>query len=255
MTCPRGVTFDGANDYLLRGVPTGLVNGRQGSFSSWAKIDSGGTIQKILGTANHFTVVRDDSNRIAVQVTNAAVSAVLIFQTTASYATSGWINILASWDTNFPAGNKLHHLYVSDTNAESSAGDGQAAFDIDYQEGNYGVGGFETAGSPEHLFDGDLADVWFTNEYIDFSVQGNRRKFIGPTGGALDLGVTGQLPTGTAAKVYQRGPASAFAANLGTGGNFTVTGALTDSADDPLCDIPVIPGILMGDRLRPAQAM
>jgi hypothetical protein len=64
-------------------------------------------------------------------------------------------------------------------------------------------------------------------EFLDISVEANRRKFINAAGDPVDLGSDGSTPTSTAPIVYQNGDFTNFETNQGTGGNFTVTGALT----------------------------
>jgi hypothetical protein len=79
-----------------------------------------------------------------------------------------------------------------------------------------------------------LAEVYINlAEYVDLSVEANRRKFISSAGKPVNLGASGSVPTGTAPIMYFKGPASAFPTNLGTGGNFTVTGTLTDGSTNP----------------------
>jgi len=87
-------------------------------------------------------------------------------------------------------------------------------------------------------FNGAIAELWFNmGQYLDFSVEANRRKFISATGKPVNLGSDGSTPTGVAPIVYQRingGDAAAgFATNLGTGGNFSVVGSLDIASTSP----------------------
>ena len=61
----------------------------------------------------------------------------------------------------------------------------------------------------------------------------NRRKFIDPNKDPVDLGEAGQFPTGTSPLVFLANPTASWQTNLGTGGNFTENGALTDGSSSP----------------------
>jgi len=83
-----------------------------------------------------------------------------------------------------------------------------------------------------------FAEVYFAPaQYLDLSVVANRRKFISASGRPVYLGADGSRPTGTAPIMYQRladgAAASTFATNLGTGGDFTITGTLTTGSTSP----------------------
>jgi len=253
MSCPQGVTFDGTNDFLFRGALAGLTDGRQGAISFWLRLNGGdGANQFFLGcSSQRIEVARRSDNTLRFQLLTSGGSTLLRANTTAATLTAGanWHHVAMSWDTNFAAGLKLAHIAIDDADVAVTKTDAGAAADIPYAGvGEWSVCADQGSSGTDKL-NGDLADFWFTDEYIDFSVEANRRKFIGATGGAVDLGASGELPTGTAAKVYQRGPAANFPANLGSGGDFTVSGELTDAADDPPCFIPPFPVVLLPGSL------
>ena len=76
-----------------------------------------------------------------------------------------------------------------------------------------------------------IADFYFNpTTYIDLSVTANRRKFISASLHPVDRGATGSIPTGTAPIMYQSGAVASWQTNKGTGGGFTLTGALTASS-------------------------
>jgi hypothetical protein len=91
-----------------------------------------------------------------------------------------------------------------------------------------------------------IAELWFGSQpgFVNLQTEVNRRNFISDIGGARDLGVNGQDPTGVAPQVYltQRGTmAATFALNNGRGGAFTVTGPiLTDGVSDPPDSMSVV---------------
>lgn len=83
-----------------------------------------------------------------------------------------------------------------------------------------------------------LADMFLTSTgaFVDLTVEANRRKFISVTGGARNLGLTGQFPFGITPPVFltRRGAPDTFAANNGRGGPFIVSGGtLAAGATDP----------------------
>jgi hypothetical protein len=242
--CPAGVTFDGTNDYLTRGADlTGSANNSRGTCCFWVKFAAAGdgVRQRILNAGNAAVIIeRTAANRFQVFVVDStgAISATLggaVNRTSAG----GWMSVLMSWDTNFTAGNKLMSIWVNDADDSGVKTDAGAAFDVDYTATDWGVGARPSDGA--NKLNGDLADFWFAQGvYFDFSVEANRRKFIHASGGAVSLGADGSTPTGTAPIVYLRGPATGFETNRGSGGDFTVTGALADSGTNPPCGAEVV---------------
>jgi hypothetical protein len=70
-----------------------------------------------------------------------------------------------------------------------------------------------------------MAIIWFdTEQFIDITIEANRRKFIDANQMPVALGPDGSLPTGTAPQVYLDNPLSTFHRNRGTSVDFTVFG-------------------------------
>lgn len=239
--CPDGVTFDGANDWLARGGDlTGSADGRQGTCSFWVKFNGGDAAeQRILGNFDaNVKIFRDVGNHLHVYLANAAFSISYENRQGDAYTivAGAWHHVLVSWDMNFAAGAKKCHIYIDDAQPGDSPSDTGAAFDIDYTSTNWvvGVNGDQNG----QYLNADLAAFWFAEGvYYDLTNATNRRKFITADLKAADLGADGSTPTGSKPIVYLNGPASGFQTNLGTGGNYTVSGALTDAATDPPCGI------------------
>jgi hypothetical protein len=78
------------------------------------------------------------------------------------------------------------------------------------------------------LYDGRLSELYFSTQYIDFTLEANRLKFRDAFGNPVDL--TQQIEDGAipTPAIYMRFPPTAFGTNSGTGGNFTVNGTITD---------------------------
>jgi hypothetical protein len=78
----------------------------------------------------------------------------------------------------------------------------------------------------------DLQEFFITRETMD-NDESSRRKFRTADGHPAFLGEDGSLPFGTQPLIYLKNPFDTFHNNLGTIGNFTVSGTITDSGDKP----------------------
>lgn len=222
------VDFDGATAYLSRGADlTGNADSPQGILSAWVRLDGGnGSLQQLYFANGGVNINRGTDNKFRL------VFAVgLAFESVATYtAGATWLHLLASWDTNFGAGSKVAHLYVNDLSDRNVTTNTGSAANIDYTQADHEIG----AQSASALFNGCLTEFYFApGQFLDFSVDANRRKFITADGKPEFLGDTGAIPTGAAPKVYLKGPVASFGANAGTGGNFTINGTLTGASTSP----------------------
>lgn len=221
--------FDGTNDYMSRGGDlTGIADGKQGTVSLWTKFAGGdGTDFSIISASNDISSVFEKFGVGRLSSNSLRIKAAGVFSINIAgpwVVSSGWIHILSSWD----AATDTMHIYISNvaktvptlTNAN-----------IDYTSGQFRVGASANGGVQK--LNGCLSEVWFDTSYIDLSVESNRRKFISASGGYADLGANGENPTGSSPLVYLPNDYTAFQTNAGTGGNFTVTGALAACTDTP----------------------
>ena len=226
--------FDGTNDYMLRGGSlTGAADGKTGIVSFWYRVDGGDGVARILISntdnatrINHIGV----DNTIQITAGNAALTQIMGIKTSAKLASSTWLHILASWDLSTTTTN----LYVNDV-SDKTIITATVNDTIKYTEANWSIGAL--VGGTSKL-NGCIADFYYApNQYLDFSIADNRRKFISADGKPVNLGTDGSLPTGTAPIIYfHLDPAEApadFATNRGTGGNFSITGALTAGSTSP----------------------
>jgi len=86
------------------------------------------------------------------------------------------------------------------------------------------------------FYNGKLGALWFNTSYIDLSVASNRAKFVSGTGidaKPVDLGATGELPTGTSPLIYLPMYGNNAGKNYGTGGDFTVNSGPYTGARGP----------------------
>lgn len=227
----RAVNFDGTNDYMLRGAdPTGNADGKQGIVSFWTRIGGGDGANRTLwinNTAAHFRGRLITTDKFNILGQNAATTIILNMNSnTARPAGAAWLHFLIAWNLATAVGQ----LYVNDA-SDLAAGATLTNDTIDYTGTDFGIGATLTGGNK---YNGDVAELYINvATTLDISVADNRRKFISPDLKPVYLGGNGQIPTGTAPIVYLQGPALEFPTNLGGGGNFTVTGALTDAATSP----------------------
>ena len=236
------VNFDGTNDYLLKTTAlSGVSDSRTGIFSCWLNMQGGdGTNQDIYaadGDGSVCTILRRSANIVRVTLANNLISSAFQFASTETLVVAdGWTNVLISWDTNAAAGLKTGHLYFNDADASVSVLlDSSAAFDVDYVASEWAAGASTSA---SRKLNADMAELYFApGQFLDFSVEANRRLFIDAGGKPVDLGSDGSTPTGAAPAVYfsvlPGDAASDFATNRATGGNFTETGTLALAGTSP----------------------
>jgi hypothetical protein len=227
----RGVTFDGSAEYLSRSSAfTGASGTDTGTFSVWLRFNGDGANEAILGLSNggssKVSIRKNNSNLITMSFNSSGGTSLLNMNATGTVtASDGWVHFLASFDLSADA----FHVYVDDsdeTNFVKSA-NGNVMWDAaDIRVGETPVG-------ISQMLDGDMADLWLSTTYLDLSNSTNRRKFITASGRPAALGGSGQNPTGSSPLLFLRGPASGFHVNRAGTGDFTVTGALSNSATNP----------------------
>ena len=226
----NAVDFDGSNDNLLRGSDlTGNADGKQGTYSVWIRLDGGnGVLQHSSNnTGGKLRLKRIASDIWEINLKNSGGSFIMTLKTATTYTSSAtWLHLLLAWDLSVPEA----HFFVKDANDEVG-GSSENDDTIDYTVADYSVGSTTSEGG---RLNGCMAELYInTAEFIDITVQANRRKFIDASGKPVSLGSDGSLPTGTAPVVYLNGDSTNFETNQGTGGNFTVTGALSDCSTSP----------------------
>jgi hypothetical protein len=217
------------NNYLSTAGLSGASNSYTGSMSLWVKWGSDGVDYGIAGFRGRgIQIIRTVSNDLQVYLWNNAGGQVLELASSSGQATGAnvWHNILASWSTNFSAGNKIGRLYLDGVNINDSQADGGAASQIAWS----GVTEYLPSFSSPYNTNQNLAlsEIWLsTASYIDFSNSANRALFYN-SGHPVDLGSNGSTPTGSSPDVFLNQPSALAGNNQGTGGNFTIHGTLTD---------------------------
>lgn len=235
----NAVEFDGANDYLRR---TNIIHGSAsstGSISFWVRLDAD------TEGSDYYEVIQGSVNGVSDELLSVIFGVVeqQFFVTMNNYdifavttpnisLPTGWLNFLASWEIDAGQNFKTFHVYINDTIALDSVSDDVNESTIAYNTLNHWMVGEYFDGT--FKLNGGLADLYFApGQFLDFSVQANRRKFIDAAGKPVSLGADGSTPTGSTPAIYLKGDHTNFEVNSGTGGNFTVTGALTAAPTSP----------------------
>lgn len=222
----NSVNFDGSTN-LARGADlTGNTDGKKGIFSAHVTFNADGSNSTIWrGGTTDIIIERLPTNKIRLTLTTSGGGQVLRLTSSSTYQISdGQIWILASWDL----GASLAHLYINDVDDE----DGTTVLvdnTINYTSVNHYPGGvlFD-------LHDGCMSELVFNMaEYLDITIDANRRLIAAVDGSPVNKGSDGRLITGTPPIVYLNGDSTDFQINQGTGGNFTITGALTACPTTP----------------------
>lgn len=223
--------FNGSSS-LGRGADyTGNSDSRTGIFSAWVRLDGddGTTRYIIANSIGTVEIYRDATNKFHIDLLGATET--FSFKTVNTYVASAtWLNILASWDTNFSAGNKISNLLINGTSDKTVNSDSNAAFNIDYTASDQFLS-LSSAGSDR--FNGCISEVYFApGQFLDFTNPTNVAKFISG-GKPVTLGSNGAMPTGVAPILYLRNPAASIGNNSGTGGNMAPAGTIVDCSTSP----------------------
>ena len=221
--------YDSTNDYQTRSAElTGIADGKAGTVSGWFRLAGGDGVAQVLMsnrtvTTTGPTIVRGSTNVLAIRMSNSASVNVLVHATTRTYlAGSGWHWFGFSW--NLSAGLAIG--YVDDI--EAPAATTLTDDTIDYTTGNWAIGALTNGNSK---FNGDLSGLLFHTSFLDLSLLANRRKLI--TSNRRPATITGDASSVLGVQPLIWAPNGDASNNLGSGGNFTTTGALTASSSSP----------------------
>ena len=154
--------------------------------------------------------------------------------------TGVWVNFMGSFDTSEADPNKRAKFLVNGIDFTDKLSIGYPAFDMVFDALPFFL--FSDTGLFSVNFEGYAAEIWIAPGQSLLDGHGNIPastigKFINGLGKPVSLGANGQIPTGAPPAIYLSlavgNPASDFATNLGTGGDFTITGALTTAPSSP----------------------
>jgi hypothetical protein len=225
--------FDGTNDYMRIDSSSLIADGKTGLVSFWIKMDDSssdttGYIPFLIGDnvrSNAFYVERSDASRIKIYGYNSSGTLIFYVYSGANTVTKGaWHHVLASWDLS-TAGRRYIYIDGVASTTQATFTDDNIFYSVTNSTPRHIVGSLYNGSAKIY---GYISEFYFTNEWLDISVESNRLKFRTSGGKPEDLGADGSTPTGTQPKIYLPNPYSTFNENAGSIGDFTVTGALGD---------------------------
>lgn len=234
----EAVDFDGTNDYLSGNVTD---SGTAFTLSFWIR-------PHILGADVDQTIFTNNTGRLLVRLlgngdTDNLYSIEAHLQDSGGATLSGRITneVLAAgvWSHVVMSGRAgfLFRIYINDVfggGSTTAAGGTASIFSQPFFVG-------AAAGGTQKL-NADIAEFWADDTYPNLSTEAERRKFLTADLKAANLGANGEIPLGATPMIYLKGPHTTFHTNLGHGGGFTPTGALTAALPVPPHEDDILPG-------------
>lgn len=231
----QGVAFDGVLDWLELVTPfQGVADTKTVTGSLWFRRVALGKTQCIGPEAagsnapNQLEFTDTDSFRLVWRKAGGGVACDLL--TSAVTDTASWHHVVFSVDL---ADASRKHMYLDGASSLFTAYWADTL--LDNTGSQWGL--FADNGG-DSKYQGEVAELWLAmGTYLDLSQASNREKFRSPAGKPVDLGQTGEAPTGVAPTIYLSsrpgGSPNQFAQNRGSGGGFAVHGALALAATSP----------------------
>jgi len=218
---PYGVGLGGTAYMNTTSIPTGLSDGKTMTMSFWGRVtsDSGTTIvyQFFASSASRVRIRRGSGNKLTV-FGNGILD---IASNTSLNVALGLFHAYVCVDMDSKANTKIYINGVSDGWTETTFSVG-STLDHTGASGTWSIGANSTG---TEIHPGDMTEFWFNDQYLD-----NPLLFRSARGRPMDLGTTGQNPTGSAPVFYysRNGGGTSWNVNGGTGGNMTFTGTPTN---------------------------
>ena len=219
----RATRFDGSSIIGI-GSSLGPLAGKEGTISMWFRPEVFGSRQVLLGNSGaRFEVSLESNGTMSVNGnTSPSGTNVLSLTTTVDLGDVNnigkWHHLMASWNLDtLPVG----HVYIDNVD------DGTLAVGIDdtvdYARVDWSIGGGTNSFSN---YTGCIAEIWFSDAYIDLSDANNRTRFVNPhTLGRVFAGENGEWPlTGAGVSdtpwIYLTGAPDTTRKNIGQGADF-----------------------------------
>ncbi len=227
------VQFNNATE-LTRGPMTGVVDSATGIKSVWIFPTANGIFMDNTNQDMEFKLETGDQS-VTISLYSLDQANSLTFKVIGGFPLGRWAHLLMAWDMGHLPQDRVFHLAINGVlSGAIQTVTGTTAFDVDYSNFDVAIG----SGSGYGYVSGGMAEDYFApGQYLDLTVPANIAKFIDAHGKPVDLGVNGELPTGTAPAVFFHAEAGDEAAtypvNRGTGGAFALTGTLVASATSP----------------------
>lgn len=233
-----GAYFDGST-YLSRGAAlTGASNTKMFTFACWFRFDT--------ATPNTRFVMQDTSTRFSVQFNSTNSFAFWVRNSAATYIYR--LNISGGVFTKASHLGEWHHLVLTADLTDAGkrfimidgefVATGHPTYIVSWTTYTDDLLDFTTASDwyiatnnalTVPMVD-NLAQIYFTNEYLDLSNASNRQKLY--SGGYVEIAGDGSSITGAAPLILLNSDYDNFGHNSGGGGDFTVAaGSITSPAD------------------------
>lgn len=223
--------FDGTNDYLDRtSVLAGAANGRKFTFSvTGALTGADGVLKRIVafgragaGTTtvdNLLQIDRTSTNAINVVVRNTAGTTIFNGTTVANAwrTTDGEVTFTVSIDFD----TARYQVCINNTVIAWAAAPTVTVENISWASAARPRLFASLSGTADLQFNHRC--TFFHTDSLDLSVLANRNKLL-----PANIGNRGEGVFGVDALVMLFGPAASIGTNYGTGGNYTLVGAVTD---------------------------
>lgn len=230
---PVAAVFDGTNDWLESAYggpasPTTVTASFWVSRIALSGASSDFVFHARTGAGWKFRIRFSTANELIVDGADAGGTQRTFIQTASNRITDdGWHHIMFTLDV---ANATNRHVYIDGVAAAGGiTGQTLASLGMNNASDFWSVGAVDVSGV--NKLDGALGDLWIDfGTYLDLSVPANRQKFIDTEGRPVWLGGTGNAPTGTSPDVFLSGTLASWPTNKGTGGGFTLVGALATTA-------------------------
>lgn len=218
----RSASFNGSTGILSRSVST-LAGKTFSIFMGYKELLNTGVGQVALASFGGLTIKRNNSAnyRLDLAAKNASSTTILSSYTADSFVDKNvWVGIFISCD--MAAGViYMYSTFAGATNMTTST--------ITNDSIDFSTGGF-TIGDTGKI--ANQATTYFTTDYIDFSQEANRNKFVSQLGYPIDL--TQQIEDGDISSplVYMKYEDTAsLGTNSGSAGVFTTNSGVTAGPD------------------------
>ena len=223
--------FDGSTGYLNQ-TTLGASDSKTFSAAIAWKPSSVSTYQRLIsfenqaGTSEAFTIFQHGGDgRVYCQAENSASTRIFDIKSASALSANQWYVILISSDASVNQDYMFVTNGVNNSNATTQTNDF-----IDFGGGNdYRIG---VSRSGSNFSSGSQSLMYFTTDYIDFSQEANRLKFVDAFGYPVDIQPAidaGDIPTPLIYMPFD--DPDDLGKNLGTGGDFTVNGTVTQGGD------------------------
>ena len=226
----NAVVFDGTNDYLSKsGTFTGAANAKEFTLSFWIKRSQTDAAFLIDSAGANVGLKLEilDNDHLRIRAFNAAT--LLDVETASNVFDNGsWHHVLMSVDlTN----SSTRAIYIDDV-ADSATWTTYTNTVIDWTGVTGLYIGATSAGASKVA--ASIAEFYLhTGSYVDLSDSANRRKFITANGRPAMRDYNGGYQGAGQPKLWLSGATASWHINKGSGGGFTLTGALTTAPTLP----------------------